>query len=283
MTDHLLDFNSNSLAGISENYYLLKVLGRGYEGTANLVRDRFTGEKKVLKIYHEPIPCTKPAAGLISYANQVPANKYGLFPIKLIYNSDHIIGLEYLYSRLYHIHYRWFKYSSHVAQTLLGAYCRMQSYLISYHKLGLVDADAQANNFLLDKNGAFHFIDYGPHIKLINHAWSLERGLFGYSFVTLLLGIFHINIKSEMLYTEKYSYAEPCIYCMNKKLDEIANKNDWVKQILSEVRNNNASILIDPEFYRRLGERLPDSILFPKLVIGTSSSLFFLRKHIIKQ
>jgi len=152
----------------------------------------------------------------------------------------------------------------------------MQAFLISRHKIGLTDT--LASHFLLTQDGKFHFVDYGINIESITHAWSLERGLFGYGLAWMLSSIYNVNLKLEVQRAPGYSYTSPCTYCMAKSLDIVAAQHDWVGEILSEVRSHNASILLDPEFYWRQSRRLPNRVRFPRLILGMSNGLFYARK-----
>lgn len=263
-------------ATIPPCYQVLKVLGQGGEGTVYAVRNRSNGDKSVMKVFYAPLPYNR-SEGLRFYADRVGSNEYGLSEIRLLYDdSDQIVALEYPFIQLHRVHQRCLSYFEQVAQAFFHAYCQMQGYLMSRHEIGLTDTIA--SHFLLAKDGRLHFVDYGVHIESITHAWSLDRGLFGYGLAWMLSSIYNINLKLEVQHSPGYSYDRPCIYCMAKSLDIIADQHDWVRRILSEVRCHNASVLLDPEFYWQLSEYLPNRPWLPRLIIGMSNALFYARK-----
>jgi len=252
---------------INSRYEELKTIGYGWEGYVYLIKDQSTGDKLVLKIFHEP-----PASdGLKLYADRVKSNKYGLYQIMLLQESDRIIALQYPFVALDHISYRIFDLVSCTARLLFGQFCLMQWYLMSHHGIGLTDP--QRTNFLLAPNRRFHYIDYGRNISSITNPRALARGLFGYGFAMLLLDIYNTSLKLEMGYSFSYSYNKPCIYNMCEALDVIAARKPWVREILSEVRSQNGSIFLDPDFYWRLGMSLPQRIYFPQVIVSTSKLL----------
>jgi len=258
-------------------YQIIKILGEGGEGTVYLARDSATGNKIVLKKFHEPIPFSV-AHGLLYYADHVTTtnNSCGLEKISLHQNGEQISALQYPYSPLYEVHWRLNIISERLAKAVLGTYCHIQCYLMSEHKLGITDTPVF--HFMIGKDGQFHLVDYGIHIMFVDNPWGLERGIFGYAFAMLLLSIYHINIKLDMELRPGYSYDKPCVYCSHKKLDDVAAHHKWVKALLTEVRDSNASIFLDPKFYCRLSQHFPKRAQFPWLIIGEQQLLSQVQK-----
>ena len=249
---------------INPLYEELKTMGYGWEAYVYLVRDQSTGRKLIVKVFHEP----PTSDGLKLYADRVKSNQYGLSPITLLQGSDGIVALQYPFVRLHHVNYRMFSLSDCTAKSLFGQFCLMQWYLMSHHGIGLTDP--RKENFLLTPDGQFHYIDYGRNIFSVTDPRALDRGLFGHGFAMLLLGTYNINLKLEMPYSYSYSYSEPCIYNQCKAMDIVATGHAWVRRILSEVRSQDASIFLDPEFYWRLGVSLPRRVPLPQIIILAS-------------
>ena len=248
-----------------------RTLGRGGDGTVYLARSRDDHSLYVLKVFTHPVPFDQ-ADGLILYASSVGANEFGLAHITLIEDRSHILALKYRHSPLRPVHYLCFAAWDHVAQCLFGAYCRMQHYLISRHEIALTDTDVR--QFLLAPDGRFHYIDYSGDIESIHHPWSLERGQFGYALCLLLASTYHRHLKVLIRPTPGYSYTRPCSYSMHGELTALAERHAWVAKVVREVRNNNASALLDADFYLRLCEGMPERVRFPSVVNATSRLLF---------
>lgn len=250
---------------INPRYEEAKTLGYGWEGYVYLVRDRSSGRRLVLKIFHEPLA----SDGLRLYAERVEPNEYGLYPVTLFQESDRILALAYPFVKLYYVNHKICSLSSYTAKALLGQFCFMQWYLMSHHGVGM--KDVRRGNYLLAPDGQFHYIDYGKSILSVTDPQALAEGFLGYGFANLLLDLYSIDLHREMPYSSTYSYDRPCIYNMCEALDVVAAKHRWVRDILSEVRSQNASIFLDPEFYRRLGMSLPRRVCLPRLIILTST------------
>ncbi len=261
---------------INPCYKELENLGWGYEGYVYLVRDQATGRKLVLKIYHDPFD-HEPGIwdGLTLYASRVKPNPYGLYPITLIQKSGQIIALQYPFDRLYPLEYRVFERYDEARKSLVGQFCFMQSYLMSECGIGVIDP--VIDNYLLAKDGQFHYVDYGLGIRNLEESIAVEYGLFGRGFALLLLSIYNINLRAEMPPLSNYAYDRPCPYSMCPALDDVAARNLWIKNIVSEVRSQNASVFLDPRFYWRLGMSLPRRVRFPQLLIRASQSIRFLK------
>lgn len=268
--DTLLLANENNT-----KYRLLKTLGQGGEGTVYLVQKKSTNEEYVMKVFHKPIIGTS-TSGLRICAEKGCATALGLPEITLLGDADQIAGVLYPHIPLYEIHWRVLNSWEQVAQAMFGAYCRMQSHLISQCGIGLLDT--VADHFLINRAGEFHYVDYGFMIKPIDHPGMVAQGMFGYGFAMLLMNIYHKNIKAVFRPTRAYDYSKPCIYCQSKELDELAASHAWVREILTEVYASEASIFLDAAFYQRLGDRLPRVAKQPDLIIALSSVLDTLRK-----
>lgn len=257
---------------IDPRYVPLKTLGHGYEGYIYLVRDQLTGRKLVLKVFHEPFT----REGVLVYADRVKSSQYGLHEITLTQAAGKIIALHYPYEKLFPVDFRWPILPDCTRQALVGQFCLMQWYLMSQHGLGIIDP--VTSNFMMADDGQFHYIDYGLGLRTVTDSGTLARGFFGYGFAMLLLSIYNINLRVEMPFVLDYAYDRPCIYSQCGVLDRVADRHLWIRKILSEVRNQNATILLDPVFYWRLGMSLRQHVCFPYLVIATTQFMNFLRR-----
>ena len=259
----------------SSNYQVIRELGHGGEGRVYLVRDRSTNEKFVMKIFYRPMrgPLIE---GIRRYAARVDRNSYGLPKSRLIQTKDQIEAVLYPYMPLYMLHWRLRIIFEPLPQALFGTYCRMQTFLLSQHQVALVDTIA--DNFMLSRSGRFHYIDLGRGISPIHYDKYVDRGEFGYSFAMLLLSLYNVNIKMGNLPRPGYSYGRPCVYCMDKRLDIIAHRHQWVQEILLEVRSRKASVFLEPRFYQELGKRFSTMVPFPFLIFLASQSLSTVKK-----
>lgn len=252
-----------------------KVLGQGGEGIVYLVKDQGRSKEFVLKVFHEPHPCDY-LSGLPIYANRIRKNDVGLPEITLIYHDENIIGLVYPYVPLELIHWRIMERNEQVAKSIIGSYCKKNYFLMTNH--GLVIYDPPMPNFLVDRMGLWNYIDIGGGIGLTDSAYIKKHGLLGYGFASLIMSIYNKTLYHLMMPQEDYSYEIPCVYCQNEWLEDIARKHVWVREILSEVLTQNALIFYEPEFYYRIGERLPDHIPLPSLILPINKTLFWAGK-----
>lgn len=257
------------------DYHVHTVFGQGSEGTVYLIEDEKRTSKLVLKIFHEPhTPDWFP--GLISYAEHINTNDYGLPNVTLLYDGDKIIGAVYPYIELSPLHWRILKSVERVGQSVVGSFAQKQYFLLSEHSLAL--CDPVLPHFRVDRQGLWHFMDIGASIRSIDDPKAHQNGLLGYRFASLVMGIHNVEIHRLMHTTENYSYAEPCVYWRNEWLDAIAIQHDWVKELVSDIRSSDATIFFDPEFYRRWSLRLPHCIPLPSLVLPASKTLTWLGK-----
>ena len=127
---------------------------------------------------------------------------------------------------------------------------------------------------MMSQNGAFHYVDFGYGIKLIQHPHIVDYGRLGYGFAMILADIYNKNIKHDLLPSPGYSHEDPCRYCSYDGLDEIGERHAWVKDIISEVRCQKASIFQSAAFYKSLAKRFPSQVPFPLGVIWASNTLF---------
>jgi hypothetical protein len=250
-----------------DKYEVIRTLGQGGEGRVYLVRETETGEKWVLKVRHEPIRGTA-TAGLKLYASQIGPNPHGLPQISLLGGPDEIAGIAYRFVELYPIYWRISAYVEPVAQTFFGAYCRMQSYLLSGSKIALLDT--VRDNFMMAADGRFHFVDLGFGIRSAQHPQVVDEGKLGYGFVMMLLSLYNQNLKLEMTPISGYAYDRPCVYAGSQMLAQLAQRHRWIADVLSEVRDQNASIFFDADFYQRISDRLPQRLAWPSLVVGAT-------------
>jgi hypothetical protein len=93
----------------------------------------------------------------------------------------------------------------------------------------------------------------------------------------MLMSVHRKNIKHATFPSFDYSYDEPCKYSRVEQLDELADKHTWVKEILRVIRNEKADIFLSPDFYQKLANPLPESVMYPGLFIYTGVALRLLR------
>jgi serine/threonine protein kinase len=255
-------------------YRVSKILGKGGEGTVYLIQHRASEEKYVIKVYYEPHERVW-SEGLLIYEQKVNAPELGLPQVTLLGNDEVITAIKYSHTPLHKIHWRILNGFEGVAKSLFKAFCKMQHYLMSH--CGICLLDPTADNFMMDRQGRFHFIDFGWLIKKTNHLRSIEEGKFGYAVAMLLLEIHHKNIKHTILPSTGYSYDEPCIYFNIKSMSEIAEKHMWVKDVVEKIRCSNGHAFLHPEFYLELSDGLPDRVALPWLVELFGNSIRFMR------
>lgn len=254
-------------ATTSGHYKLLRVLGSGGEGTVFLIMDKVTRDKLVVKRFHEPRPANG-SRGLAIYARGVTPNRVGLAPIQLLVNSDQIEGLYYRWTPLSRIQPRVLAAWDRTRQSMIGAFCRMQYYLMSQLEIGLWDVGEI--HFQLDKQGNWHYIDFGWGVTPLNHPECLDFGFYGYGFAMLLLSLFGINIKLILLPSPHYQNDQPCKYWRLNEFDVLAKDHTWVLDLVSEVRHCPASVFLEPGFYHNIGEGFPDHVELPSVAILAS-------------
>jgi serine/threonine protein kinase len=258
----------------NSDYKLLKCLGRGGEGIVYLVQEISSKQKYVVKVYYKPMERIW-SEGLLTYEQKVNSPELGLTHITLLGNPDEIRAVKYPYTQLYQLHWRNFFYIENTAKALFRSFCRMQHYLMA--KCGICLLDVITENFMLDKEGHFHFIDFGWLVRRIDHQPSIREGKFGYAVAMLLLDLYHENIKHTIDSMPNYPYNEPCVYFNITPMDELANSRAWVKDILEKVRSTNASSFLSPDFYLELSDGLPDLVAFPRFVQLSANSFRFVR------
>ena len=255
---------------ILKDYHVLKVLGQGGEGTVYLVQDKERFSELLLKVFHEPhTPDCLP--GLVLYAERVKTNDFGLPAIKILYDGDQIIGAIYPYTPLRSIHWRILNSSEKIAQSIIGSYSQMQYYLMTNHGLALYDPPLP--NLMVDRDGKWHYSDIGGGICALDDPYVFKRGLMGYGFASLFLSVYNETLYKWVTAMEGYSHNEPCIYCKNERLVEMAEKHSWVKDIFCDVWTNNSSIFYAQGFYRNIYKELPNRIPWPSLVLAVNFAL----------
>jgi hypothetical protein len=124
---------------------------------------------------------------------------------------------------------------------------------------------------MVDVNGQFWFTDYGYGMARLDNRRHLNRGSFEYGFVMLVLSIFGVNIRLVREQEPGYSYDGPWLYCT--ELEAVTSGHTWITAIVDQLRDQPASVFLDAEFYRQLGEQLPDLVAYPGLVIPVSEFL----------
>lgn len=250
-----------------------RILGKGGEGVVYLAKDPATGGKIIVKSFNKPIQGAI-SRSLRIYESNVNENNIGLPKIELIESDGLITGIKYPYTPLYPLHWRIFNNIEAAGQALFASFCQKQYYLMS--SFGLCLTDPGLCNFLMAEDGVFHYIDFGYSIKSTSHPHVQKFSRLGYGFTLLLSEIFQKDFKSEMISMESYSYDLPCRYCSFKGLDEISEQHLWVKDIVREARSHNATIFLDPAFYKDIAGHYPAHIPFSRAVLLLSNSLTFL-------
>jgi hypothetical protein len=133
--------------------------------------------------------------------------------------------------------------------------------------------DPYVHNFLLTIARRFHWVEFGWAPAAVDDPAIHNQGLIGYSLVSLLLSLYGENIRSTTQPSEGYSLMLPCRYCMDARLDALVLRHGWLHDVLDEVRRLPAVALTEPEFYLRLGPRMPERVRTPLAVIRTSKLL----------
>jgi hypothetical protein len=257
-----------NLDSINPNWRLKRPLGRGGEGTVYLVEDTGSRLRYVVKLFHRPrsVPESK---NLLLYADRVDGPCIGLPKINLVMDSGQLRGVFYVHRPLYRVHRRLLLGSEHLQKALVGAYCAMQRHLLSRSRMVLWDADAQ--NFLLDRDGIFHWTDFGWGIAAADHPWNARDGHVGYGFAMLLLSVHGINIKPRVVPQPGYSLAEPCRYCADSRLDALAARHGWLHRVITMARAQPGSAFLSPAFYAELASGLPTRVHAARAVIAASA------------
>lgn len=252
-------------------YHELGLLGEGAEGTVYLVEDQKFHKKYVLKLFHEPHD-KEWYAGLVEYADKIKKNDLGLPIISLIDLNNEIIGVVYPYVRtIRRLHHRIISFDG-VAKSIVGSYCQIQIFLISQHKLAIVDTGF--GNIGVDVRGVWHQLDMGGGIGKLSNPWVQRTDAVGYGFVELLLSIYNFKIYDYMQFSDIQSRDDPCIYSQTEILDKIALRHAWVQEIVDYVRRNPSTIFYRPEFYMHFAERFPSRLPYPWLNLSLSEMLF---------
>lgn len=258
-------------APVSDGWRVVRSLGQGGEGAVYLVEEQATSQRWVLKSFHSAFPASRLRALQIYQSGVLAHDCPGLPAIELVQDRDWILGVRYRYVALHHVHWRVLRSMGHVGQALVGSYCHMQHHLISRHGIAIWDADPV--NFLLARDGHFHWTDFGKGMEVAARPTGASLGGFEYGFVTLLLGIHGINFKLLADYSDAYAYAGPCTYFMHPALDEVAGKHRWVREVVEAVRSQGAAAFLEPEFYQQIGAQLPKRVLAPTAILGMSAML----------
>jgi hypothetical protein len=186
--------------------------------------------------------------------------------ISLLGDADEIVAIAYPFAPLYPIHWRIPVYFESAAQAIFGAYCRMQSYLLT--RANIVLLDTVKDNFMIARDGQIHFVDFGFGVRSAHHPQVVDEGRLGYGFAMMLLSLYNQNLKLEMRPAAGYAQDRPCVYCASRSLDQLAGRHAWIAEILSQVRSRNASTFAEASFYQRIGERLPSRLPWPTLIVG---------------
>lgn len=269
----ILNLKDLPILNIVDRFHILKELGRGGEGVVYLVEEKETHKKLVLKVFHKPHP-REYLPGLPIYAERIDANHYGLPEVELIFNKDEITGIVYPYIQLWSLHWRILNSMEWIAQSIVGSYCKKQYFLMSTHNLVLWDP--VLTNFMVDRYGVWNYTDIGGGICPLHHPWARQHGVIGYGFTSLLMSIYQKELFKLVPIVDHYSYQDPCIYINNDWIIEIAKKHKWVQEIRSEILSHGSEIYYDPEFYNQLGERLPDRVSWPTVILPLSQTLKWL-------
>lgn len=254
---------------VGNNMRIRKYLGGGGEGDVYLLQNATDGALSVLKVFHQARP-GRPTQGLQIYADELQAGYEGLPQITLLSGSDdEIVGVIYPFTPLFHVHSRIYHTIPQIAQALLGAYCRMQAHLIREHHIAI--KDAPCIQFMLAPSGHFHFVDFGWSVTWLDHPRAVQRGEFAYSFVRLILSIYNEGPSAPLNYG--YSYTDPCIYSMDPALSKLADRHEWLRHVVSMMREQDASVFLQAAFYEQLSRQLPARVQFPRMVILCSRAL----------
>jgi serine/threonine protein kinase len=252
----------------------IKLLGRGGEGEVHLVKNAVTGERFVQKTFKASLGVTSVEA-LHKLASSYQPNTFGLAQLTLVEANNDIIGLYYPFEELHSLHYRILKHYQPSAQAMLAAFCRLQSHLLADY--GVVITDTVADHFLLDRQGRFHYIDYGISVKPADHPKVRDQGFLEYGLAMLLLNIYNNNLKREVRPHPGYRIREKHAYFHSQRLQTLAGQQPWVAGLLPRLQASTPEDFFKPEFYTRLVEGFPTQVSFPTPVIALSKLLTAMR------
>lgn len=151
-----------------DGWRVIRSLGAGGEGTAFLVEDKTTAKRWVWKSFHSPLPRAQLRSLEIYESGMLTGDCPGLPPIELVRDQDWVFAVRYPYTPVYHVHWRLLRSLAQVGQALVGAFCQMQHHLISRHDIAVWDADPM--NFVLARDGHFHWTDFGGAMEIASPA-----------------------------------------------------------------------------------------------------------------
>lgn len=251
-------------------YEIVSYLGSGGEGVVYLLADQSNRDHVVLKVFFEPRKGLG-AEGLQLYATEAPPSDLGLPSIRLVSDSGSVLGYWYPYVKLNHVHSRILYHFDSVSQALLTDYLAMQSYLIGSRELVL--HDAVNSQFMLSRQGKFHFVDLGWAISTLDAPYVIRSGLVGHSLLSLLCSIY--GLRWDRQRENNYSYREPCVYFRKFPLDDLLRQKPWLRDLIHFVRSNPASVFLEFEFYDHWARRFDDRVPFPRFVVTCSQILRF--------
>lgn len=249
---------------------MVKLLGKGGEGTVYLLKDARVGSRTVVKLYHTPIPRNWVVA-LETIANRFQPNSVGLEDVKLIENGDLVEGVFYPYQPLYPVHYRLLDRFDTLAQAIFAAACRLQAHLLANYQV--VIFDTIADHFLLDRQGRFHFIDYGFSVKPADHPNVRKFGRLEYTLAMMVLSIFNRNIKSYVQPNSEYREEGRSTYFSHVVWEPVLDRQSWVREVYSHLEQSSPEAFYHPGFYHDLVKGFPSASPSPRTTIFTSSLL----------
>lgn len=251
------------------NWQIKKYLGAGGEGTAYILHNPETKKERVIKIFHQPIEPTK---ALEVYRTTVRGNTHGLSEISLLTNDmGQLTAVTYNYVPLYAVHSRFFHHFDQIGMVLFGSFCAMQNYLIKHS--GICITDAAAFQFLLDRKGQFHFVDFGWALKGVQHQSVIQNGRAIYALLQLLLTMYG---HSTGIHLHKVGMPDVVNLIEGTILDDLGRKHSWVKPILSVIRHTELEAFLAPDIYSQLAQGFRATVTFPLGVIYGSRFFRFL-------
>lgn len=255
---------------LPDGFQVIERLGQGGEGTIYLVSRRGSARQLVVKVFHEPLPKAW-AIGLQVYAEEVSSNDLGLPQITLWDTAQGIRGVYYPFTGLYRTHRRLVTGFRHIARSMLGSFCRMQSYLMSKHRIGLLEP--MPEHLLLSREGSFFYVDFGYGVSTLDHSETRRLNLFGFGFAAFLAVLHGRNFRLVQQAVAGHNYDQPCTYFAPDLLDGLIPSDSWVSPIIARIRTAPAEILLEADFYRALSSQLPHRLESPGLAIAAGHLL----------
>jgi hypothetical protein len=251
----------------THGFRISKCLGIGSEGAVYLTRDP-DKHSRVVKTLHLPHvaqlnktgplriwrkPVRRYRCDLVRLSltlKQVP--RVGtLYPFDLLEKDGLIKGFVYPYEPLIRIHRRYLALPD-VANAVMGAFFRMQAYLLEH--LGLCVIDAKLANFMITRTGDIRYVDYGRGFVPMDDFRCLEDHME----LTALLRLSKEALGLSRLEPFARDLRATCEAFT--RLQPLAERHAWVRTVLSRISAGQVNSFLTPDYYLHLASTLPRRI-----------------------